>query len=120
MADSTENNAHRQAIERAFSQIGQVIQSSLRPLPTETGDGSYIETTSTQTQTGILRDLGNFGIKDIETLIEVTKNAATGKPVDDKSYIMERVIQASQVCGMEIRTLSNQSPVGVLATKYIS
>jgi linoleate 8R-lipoxygenase/9,12-octadecadienoate 8-hydroperoxide 8R-isomerase len=100
MADSTDNSSIRQEIEKAFSQISQVIHSSLRPLPTETGDGSYIETTSSHT--GILRELGNFGIRDIETLIDVTRNAATGQPVDDRRYILERVIQASQGCGVKM------------------
>ena len=96
MPDSADSGNIRQDIEKAFSQIRQVIHSSLRPLPIETGDGSYIDTAPAQT--GVLKDLGNFGIKDIETLIEVTKNAATGKPVDDRRLIMERVIQASLVC----------------------
>lgn len=93
MADSNESSI-RQEIEISLSQINQAVTASLRPLPTETGDGTYVKE---ETKTGILSDLGRINIKDVETLIEVTKNAATGEPTNDRDYIMERVIQVSQL-----------------------
>ncbi|KAL2003634.1 hypothetical protein VTN02DRAFT_3018 [Thermoascus thermophilus] len=89
MADSNESSI-RQEIERSLSQIYQAVTASLRPLPTETGDGTYVKK---KTKTGILRDLGHINIKDVEALIDATKNAATGEPTNDRDYIMERVIQ---------------------------
>jgi linoleate 8R-lipoxygenase/9,12-octadecadienoate 8-hydroperoxide 8R-isomerase len=41
----------------------------------------------------LVTDLGHVDLKDIRTLADVIKNAATGEPVNDKQYIMERVIQ---------------------------
>lgn len=73
-----------------LSQIEQVVSASLRPLPTETGDGTYVKA---DTMTGLAKDLGHFGPKDLETLAELAKSAVTGKPVNDREYIMERVIQ---------------------------
>ncbi|KAL3479872.1 heme peroxidase [Aspergillus californicus] len=73
-----------------ISQIENVVAASLRPLPTATGNGTYVVE---PTQTGLARDLGHIDAEDVQTLIDVVKSAATGKPVDDKEYIMERVIQ---------------------------
>lgn len=77
-------------VEKAVSQVEQVVSASLRPLPTETGDGTYVKE---HTTTGIVQDIGRMDLGDIKTLVEVTKGAATGDPVDDRKYIMERVIQ---------------------------
>ncbi|XHG01181.1 hypothetical protein AWENTII_004579 [Aspergillus wentii] len=77
-------------IEKSASQVEQLVSASLRPLPTETGDGTYIKQPTT---TGIAHDIGHFDFGDLKTLLEVTKNATTGEPTDDKKYIQERVIQ---------------------------
>lgn len=82
-------------IARTFSQLNKVITASLRPLPTETGDGTYV--TDPSATTGILKDIGHVHVKDVETLIDVTKSAATGEPVNDREYIMERVIQVREI-----------------------
>jgi linoleate 8R-lipoxygenase/9,12-octadecadienoate 8-hydroperoxide 8R-isomerase len=80
-------------IESAFVQASKTLRASLRPVPSQTGDGSYIEEVSSGT--GILNDLGKVNLSDVETMIDLTKNAASRHPVDDKTYLMERVIQAS-------------------------
>lgn len=79
-------------VEKSISQIEQVISSSLRPLPTETGDGSYIKNPKT---TGLAKDITHIDLDDVKTLVEAVKTGATGEPVDDREYIMERVIQVS-------------------------
>lgn len=76
--------------ESKIAQIEQVVAASLRPLPTETGDGTYVKQNTT---TGIAKDLGHFHLKDVKTLVEVAKDAVTGEPWEDRDYIMERVIQ---------------------------
>ena len=75
---------------KTVSQLEKVVSASLRPLPTETGDGSYVKDSS---NTGIVRDLGRMDLSDVKTIVELTKNAATGEPLNDKQYIMERLIQ---------------------------
>lgn len=70
-----------------------MIHASLRPTPTQTGDGSYTEGISSET--GILNDLGKLDLHDVDTIIALTKNTASKRPVDDKKYLVERVIQAS-------------------------
>lgn len=77
-------------IGKKVAQVEQVIAASLRPLPTQTGDGSYIPTSTT---TGLAKDLGHMQLKDAKTLLDVMESAATGEPINDREYIMERVIQ---------------------------
>ncbi|KAL4953119.1 Psi-producing oxygenase A [Aspergillus filifer] len=73
-----------------ISQVENIVAASLRPLPTETGNGTYI---AKPTQTGLIQDLPHVDLADVRTLVDVVKNAATGQPIDDNKYIMERVIQ---------------------------
>ena len=79
----------RNDIETAFASIRGVIKASLRPSPTETEDGSYV---STQESTGLLQDLQKVGFKDVESVIEVIGAKLSGKPTNDKNYLMEKVI----------------------------
>lgn len=89
-------NAHekhqsiRDQIDAAFASIHGLIKASSRPLPTQTGDGSYIEP---QVSTGFIQDLQKIGFSDIETLIEVMKTSISGQPTDDRTYFMERLIK---------------------------
>ena len=80
----------RKQIETTITSVSGVIKASLRPLPTQTGDGSYINPPAS---TGLLQDLRKMGIKDAETLAEVFAGKVSGKPTNDKTYLMERVIQ---------------------------
>ncbi|PWY87652.1 heme peroxidase [Aspergillus heteromorphus CBS 117.55] len=77
-------------IGNTVSQVEKLISASLRPLPTATGDGSYVTEPS---QTGLVRDLKHVDLAEVKALIEFAKDAATGEPVNDRHYIMERVIQ---------------------------
>jgi hypothetical protein len=90
MAESNGNQSYRQKVEDGINQISQVIHAALRPLPTQTGDGSYLP--DSNTQTGILSDLSHIGIRDIDTLIDVVRSGASGAFIDDKDLLMERVI----------------------------
>lgn len=86
-------NGIRKDIESAFSQIQQVFKSSLRPLPSQTGDGTYL--VDINAPTGAFKDLPYIKPKDVETVLDVVKTAATGAPLNDRQYILERVIQVS-------------------------
>ncbi|KAF7720011.1 Psi-producing oxygenase A [Penicillium ucsense] len=73
-----------------MAQLEQVLKAALRPLPTETGDGTYVKDTKS---TGLAKDLSHVDLVDIKTLADVAKNAITGETMNDRNYIMERVIQ---------------------------
>ncbi|KAJ5273409.1 Psi-producing oxygenase A [Penicillium angulare] len=79
-------------IKNKLSQIEQVVASTLRPLPTEAGDGTYIKSNA---KTGVVKDLEHLNLKDVKTVVEIAKDAATGTPWNDREYIMERLIQTT-------------------------
>lgn len=83
---------HNNSGENPLAQVEQVLKASLRPLPTETGDGTYVQHNKA---TGLAKDLSHVDLKDVKTLVEVAKSTITGDPVNDREYIMERVIQVS-------------------------
>ena len=89
-AEHVDHAAERGNVNSTFSQFAQVLHAAQRPLPTQTGDGSYL---TKEESSGLLADIKNLGFKDIKTLKEVMENKAKGDLVDDKTYIMERVIQ---------------------------
>lgn len=81
-------------LEKSISQIGQAVSASLRPLPTKTGDGTYVKDPKS---TGLVKDLTHMDLADIKNIVDVIKEAATGDPIDDRKYIMEKVIQVSRI-----------------------
>lgn len=89
MAQANEE-PHTNGLRKSVSQAEQALRASLRPLPIETGDGTYIKEKS---PTGLVRDMSHMDLKDIGTILDVVKNAASGSPIDDREYVMERVIQ---------------------------
>lgn len=89
-----------------LAQIEQVVTAALRPLPTQTGDGSYVQEPAV---TGLAKDLLHFDLKDAQTLAEVAKSAVTGEAVNDRDYIMERVIQVCVSARNWLCTHSNSS-----------
>jgi linoleate 10R-lipoxygenase len=84
------HSTDRNEVESTFEQYAQLIHAARRPLPTQSGDGSYLEH---DVPTGLMQDLKALGFKDVNTLISVMKNKQSGGFVDDKTYLMERVIQ---------------------------
>ena len=103
-----QHDTWRERVEETFRSLGNVIHASTAPLPTKTGDGSYIPNTN---PTGLLDDVAHLRPGDIKTLIEQTKATLTGDPVDDKTYLMERLLKlASELPAnnKEANVLNNQ------------
>lgn len=100
-----------------LAQIEQVVTAALRPLPAQTGDGSYLQE---PTVTGLAKDLLHFDLKDAETLAEVAKGAITGEAVNDRDYIMERVIQVCVLASSWLCTHSNSSTACRWFAFYVS
>lgn len=80
----------REKVEEAFRSVAGVIKASSAPLPTKTGDGSYLTSTK---PTGILNDLIHIRPGDIGTLIDLAKTAVTRDPINDKTYLTERLLK---------------------------
>lgn len=97
-------------VSTAFSQFGQLIQASRRPLPNQHGDGTYGTTTKKSSIVGDLKyirwkgllrrrtaqiteALANYLI-DVRTVLALAKSKLRGEQLtDDKTMIMENVIQ---------------------------
>lgn len=87
-ADANDHPVKRTDVEGAFEKYAPLIHASQSPLPAQSGDGSYLEHDE---PSGLLQDLKAIGFKDIATLRDFVKNK--GELVDDKTMIMERIIQ---------------------------
>jgi cytochrome P450 len=76
-----------------------LLEAIRAPLPTETGDGSALPPVQTETPLkdlgSILDDVRKLGIDKIEDLAQVMAKAKFNKPLDDKKYYMEHLIQAA-------------------------
>ena len=59
-------------------------------MPTQTGDGSYVKR---EAPASLFENLKAIGIADVKTLKDVLTNKAKREHIDDKTYLMERVIQ---------------------------
>jgi len=92
-----DHSANRREVESSFEKYAQLIHASRNPLPTQSGDGAYAYDHTVPS--GLMQDLKSIGFKDIGTLMQVMKNKASGELQDDKTYMMEHVIQASSYVG---------------------
>ncbi|KAL8737471.1 MAG: hypothetical protein Q9181_001659, partial [Wetmoreana brouardii] len=77
-------------VQSNFEKFAHVLHASDRPLPTQSGDGAYLEEGH---PSGFLQDLKTFGFKDYNTMMQVMKSKATGELQDDKTYTMEHLMQ---------------------------
>jgi linoleate 10R-lipoxygenase len=84
------HDPHAQSL---LEQYAQLVHASMRPLPTQSGDGAYLDH---EVPSGLFSDIKSLGFKDVKTLMQVMQNK--GKLQDDKTYLMERVIQVRFMC----------------------
>jgi linoleate 8R-lipoxygenase/9,12-octadecadienoate 8-hydroperoxide 8R-isomerase len=88
----------RTKLDVGFTQLARLISDVRKPLPTQTGDGTYLHYQPDppdliQKIEAGLKDLSHLGITDIATLIEVQNKEKTGELWDDRQYLMEKLIQ---------------------------
>ena len=112
--------ATRETVESTFEKYSQVIHASQTPLPRQTGDATFLEHDTTS---GFFGDIKSLGFRDVNTLKDLIKSKASGELVDDKTMLMERIIQvcarpwflprASAIANMRICCIACQrSPCG--------
>lgn len=63
-------------VQSNFQKFAHLLHASNRPLPTQTGDGAYLEE---EQPSGFMQDLRTFGFKDYNTMLQVMKGKATGE-----------------------------------------
>ncbi|KAK7980050.1 Sporulation protein rmd1 [Apiospora arundinis] len=122
--------AHDHGIFDALKKFGHLLQSAARPLPTQTGDGTYIEE---EAPSGLLEDMASLGISDVETLLELLEKGISGnKLIDDRTMFTEHLItlasklppasanraKLTNAFTMEIWNSLDHPPACVLGDKY--
>lgn len=105
--EGPDHSVKRAGIVGTLESLGKVISTANRPLNTENGDGSY---ETKQEQTGLWDDLKALRIKDLETLeMTIKQELGTSKLADDKTMLMEKLIQVSLGLHLCIRKLITKS-----------
>ena len=89
-AEVEHSAAGRAEVENSLKQFGQLVHAARKPLPTQAGDGAYLDE---EVSSSLFQDLKSLGFKDVKTLMQVMKTKVTGEYQDDKTYLMEHVIQ---------------------------
>ena len=97
----------RENVIAAFSELSTVLHAALRPLPTQTGDGSYLQADKADLRS-LLEQLKALNIENVATIKDVITHLG-GRPTDDKTYVMEGVIR-----------LASQLPVASAAGKGVT
>jgi linoleate 10R-lipoxygenase len=88
-----DHTASRAEVENSFSAFANLVHAARRPLPNQSGDGTYLDEQAEHSS--LWADIKSLGFKDAKTLMEIMKNTASGADVDDKTMLMERIIQVS-------------------------
>lgn len=84
----------RSRIEAKFKQLTGNYSASQRPLPTGTGDGTYVDPPP-KVLPGVVKDVAMLGPEGVDTMAEVAKMAVTKEAWDDKQYLLERLVHVS-------------------------
>lgn len=63
-------------VQSNFEKFAHLLHASNRPLPTQSGDGAYLEEGQ---PSSFLKDIRTFGYKDYNTMMQVMKGKATGE-----------------------------------------
>ncbi|KAL4949304.1 heme peroxidase [Aspergillus filifer] len=84
------SSAESEDIPPVFEKYAQVLHASSRPVPHQGGEAAYLEK---EHPSGLFNDLKSLGLKDYSSLKDVIKTKINGELTDDKTMIMERVIQ---------------------------
>ncbi|KAJ5924892.1 hypothetical protein N7466_009079 [Penicillium verhagenii] len=80
----------RAEVVAVFEKYAQAIHASREPLPNQTGDGTYLKHDQSS---GLIDDIKTLGFRDVNTVKDLIANKASGELIDDKTYLMERIIQ---------------------------
>lgn len=74
--DASDYSVTQGDIQSNFEKFAHLLHASNRPLPTQSGDGAYLEEGQ---PSSFLQDLRTFGFKDYNTMMQVMKGKATGE-----------------------------------------
>ncbi|KAI9368890.1 heme peroxidase [Aspergillus egyptiacus] len=84
------SSAENEDTTAVFEKYAQVLHASSRPIPHQGGEAAYLEK---EHPSSLFNDLKSLGFKDFASLKDVIKTKLNGELTDDKTMIMERIIQ---------------------------
>ncbi|KAJ5694926.1 hypothetical protein N7455_002172 [Penicillium solitum] len=92
---STSTKEENHVVKRAevvavFEKYAQAIHASQEPLPNQTSDGTFLKHDKSS---GLINDIKSLGFRDVNTVKDLIASKASGELIDDKTYLMERIIQ---------------------------
>lgn len=90
VATDDNHQVKRAEVVAVFEKYAQAIHASQEPLPNQSGDSTFLKHDQSS---GLFDDIKTLGFRDINTVKDLIKNKASGELVDDKTYLMERIIQ---------------------------
>lgn len=88
----------KKSIGASIQNLRKLLQASREPLPTDTGDGSQLPEEEHIAGVGekfatAIRDATTAGWDSLTNVIKAAEGMHNGKPIDDKKYFMEYLIQ---------------------------
>lgn len=98
LSTSSELEAVRDRVDGALKSLADLLSAAGRPMPTETGNGTYLADDPPDLLDRIQADIQNLshlGIRDVSTLLEAQKVYLSGTFMDDKHYLMEGLTSVS-------------------------
>lgn len=101
LSSSSELEAVRERVDGALKSLADLFSAAARPLPTQTGNGTYLEDDPPDIMDRIQADIQNLshlGIRDVATLLEAQKTYLSGTYMDDKHYLMEGLTSVRLFC----------------------
>ena len=91
VSDGPDRSLVHASVAANLEKFTSVVHAANRPLPTGTGDGSYVNDPK---QSGLFDDLKAMKVKDFATLNQLfIQHLSDSELTDDKTMVMERVIQ---------------------------
>ncbi|KAH6648976.1 heme peroxidase [Truncatella angustata] len=77
-------------LRATLQKYAHLVNSAARPLPTQTGDGTYMEE---DTHSSIVQDLSSLRVSDINTVIQLLERSISGnKLTNDRTLFMEHLV----------------------------
>ncbi|KAI9661338.1 MAG: hypothetical protein M1831_003071 [Alyxoria varia] len=93
---------YRDRVPAAFKKIAQLWAYSSRPLPNETGDGTYVLEPKRESY---WEDIKRLNPENAVTLGKVAKTQLKGEPWNDRDYLLEHLLQVASNMPPEAKQL---------------
>ena len=98
LSSGSELDVVRERVDGTIKCLADLFSAAAKPLPTQSGNGQYLEPDPPDLLERIQNDIQNLshlGVRDVSTLLQVQKNNLGGTLTDDKHYLLEGLLNVS-------------------------